>query len=73
MESYSDSEEEIPKDLPAAKRPRVSIAVYVDNSFAHELVSRNFITGTIVMLKNTILRRVSKRRNSVENSPAVQT
>jgi hypothetical protein len=39
MEFYPDTSEEIPKDLPPKKGPRVRMTVYVDADHAHDLVS----------------------------------
>jgi hypothetical protein len=40
IELYPDAGEEIPKDLPAEKGPRVRMTVYVDADHAHDLVTR---------------------------------
>jgi hypothetical protein len=52
MEFYPDAGEEIPKDLPPEKGPRVRMTVYVDADYAHDLVTRRSITGTLVMLND---------------------
>jgi hypothetical protein len=57
MEFYPRASEEIPKDLPPKKRPRVRMTVYVDADHAHDLVTRRSITGW-----------VSKRQKIVETS-----
>jgi hypothetical protein len=56
MEFYPDSSEEIPKDLPPEKGPRVRMTVYVDADHAHGLVTRRSITGILVILNNTPIR-----------------
>jgi hypothetical protein len=56
MELYPDSGEEIPKDFPPQKGPRVRMTVYVDAYYAHDLVTRMSITGIFVMLNNTPIR-----------------
>jgi hypothetical protein len=66
MEFYPDAGEEIPKDLPPEKGPRVRMTVYVDVDHAYDLVTRRSITGILVMLNNTPIRWVSKRQNTVE-------
>jgi hypothetical protein len=68
MEFYSDASEEIPKDLPPEKGPRVRMTVYVDADHAHDLVTRRSITGILVMLNNTPIRWISKRQKTVETS-----
>jgi hypothetical protein len=45
--------EEIPKDLPLEKGPRVKMTVYVDVDHAHDLVTRRSTIGILVMLNNT--------------------
>jgi hypothetical protein len=68
MEFYTDAGEEIPKDLPPEKGPRVRITVYVDADHAHDLVTRRSITGILVMLNNTPIRWISKCQKTVETS-----
>jgi hypothetical protein len=68
MEFYLDASEEIPKDLPPEKGPRVRMTVYVNADHAHDLVIRRTITGILVMLNNTPIRWVSKRQKTVETS-----
>jgi hypothetical protein len=68
MEFYPDTSEEIPKDLPPAKGPRVKITVYVDADHAHDLVTRRSITGIVVMLNNTPIRWISMRQKTEETS-----
>jgi hypothetical protein len=53
MEFYPDASEEIPKDLPLEKGPRVKMTVYVDADHTHDLGTRISITGILVMLNNT--------------------
>jgi hypothetical protein len=61
VEFYLDASEEIPKDLPCEKGPRVRMTVYVDADHTHDLFTRISITGILVMLNNTPIRWVSKR------------
>jgi hypothetical protein len=68
MESYPDSGEEIPKDLPPEKGPRVRMNVYVDADHANDLVIIRSMTGILVMLKNTPIRWISKRQKTLEAS-----
>jgi hypothetical protein len=68
MEFYPDASEEIPKDLPPELGPRVRMTVYVDDDYTHDLVTRRYITGILVMLNNTPIRWVSKRQKTVETS-----
>jgi hypothetical protein len=53
MDFYPDASEEIPKDLPPEKGPRVRMTVYVDADHAHDLVTRSSITGILVILNYT--------------------
>jgi hypothetical protein len=48
------------------KGPRVRMTVYVDADHAHDLVTRRFITGILVMLNNTPIRW--KRQKTLETS-----
>jgi hypothetical protein len=68
MEFYPDDGEEIPKDLPPEKGPRVRMTVYVDADHAHDLVTRRSITVILIMLNNTPIRWISKRQKTVETS-----
>jgi hypothetical protein len=68
VEFYPDASEDIPKDLPPEKGPRVRMTVYVDADHTHDLVTRRSITGILVMLNNTPIRWVSKRQKTVETS-----
>jgi hypothetical protein len=68
MEFYADASEEIPKDLPPEKGPRVRVIVYVDADHVHDLFTRRSITGILVMLTNTPIRWISKRQKTVETS-----
>jgi hypothetical protein len=66
MEFYPDDGEEIPKDLPPEKGPRVRMTVYVDADHAHDLVTRRSITSILFMLNNTPIRWISKHQNTVD-------
>jgi hypothetical protein len=68
MEFYPDAGEEIPKDLPPEKGPRVRMTVYLDADHAHDLVTRRSITGILVMLNNTPIRWISKCQKTMEKS-----
>jgi hypothetical protein len=68
IEFYPDSSEEIPKDLPLEKGPRVRMTVYVDADHENDLVTRRSFTGILVMLNNTPIRWISKRQKTVETS-----
>jgi hypothetical protein len=68
IEFYPDASEEIPKDLPLEKGPRVRMTVYVDADHAHDLFTRRSITGILVMLNNRHIRWVSKHQKTVETS-----
>jgi hypothetical protein len=56
MEFYPDAGEEIPKDLPPEKGPRVRMTAYGDTNHAHDLVTRRSITGILIMINNTPIR-----------------
>jgi hypothetical protein len=63
MEFYPDSREEIPKGLPPENGPRVRMTVNADSDYAHDLVTRKYITGILVILNNTpIIAYPSVRR-----------
>jgi hypothetical protein len=68
MKFYPDAGEEIPKDLPPEKGPKVRMTIYVDADHAHELVTRKSITGILVMLNNTPIIWISTRQKTVETS-----
>jgi hypothetical protein len=68
MKFYPDDGEEILKDLPPEKGPRVRMTVYVDADHAHDLVTRRSIAGILVMLNITPIRWISKRQKTVETS-----
>jgi hypothetical protein len=68
MEFYPDASEEIPKDLPPEKGPRVRMTVYVDADHAHDLVTRRSITGILSMLNDTPIRWIYKHQRTVETS-----
>jgi hypothetical protein len=68
MEFYPDVSEEIPKDLPPEKGPRVRMTVYEDADHAHDLVTRRYITRILSMLNNMHIRWISKRQKTVETS-----
>jgi hypothetical protein len=68
VELYPDAGEEVPKDLPPEKGPRVRMTVYVVADHAHDLVTRRSITEILVMINNTPIRWISKRQKTVETS-----
>jgi hypothetical protein len=68
MQLYPNAGEEIPKDLPPEKGPRVRMTVYVDADHAHDPVTRRSITGILVILNNTPIRWISKHQKTVETS-----
>jgi hypothetical protein len=68
VEFYPHAGEQILKDLPPGKLPRVRMTVYVDADHAHDLVTRRSITRILVMLNNTPIRWISKRQKTVETS-----
>jgi hypothetical protein len=68
MEFYPDAGEEIPKDLPPEKGPRLMMTVYVDADHAQDLVTKISITGILLMVNNTPIRWISMRQKTVETS-----
>jgi hypothetical protein len=68
LEFYPDAGEEIPKDLPPEKEPKVSMTVYVDADHAHDLVTSRSITGILIILNETPTRLISKCQKTVETS-----
>jgi hypothetical protein len=67
MEFYPDASEEISKDLPPEKVPRVRMTVYVYADHAHDLVTRISITRILIMLNNTPVRWIHKRQETVDS------
>jgi hypothetical protein len=65
MKFYPDVAEEIPKDFPCEKGPRVRMIVYIDADHAHDLVTRRSITGILVMLNSIPIRWISKLQKTV--------
>jgi hypothetical protein len=68
IEFYPDASEEIPKDLPPEKGPRVRMTVYIDADHANDIITSRSITGILVMLNNTPIRWIAKRQKTVETS-----
>jgi hypothetical protein len=68
VEFYPDVGEEIPKDLPPGKGPRVRMTDDVDADHAHDLVTRRSIIVILVMINNTPIRWISKLQKTVETS-----
>jgi hypothetical protein len=68
VQFYPDAGEEIPKDLPPEKGPRVRMIVYVYTDHAHDLVTRRSITGILVMINNAPIRCISKSQKKMETS-----
>jgi hypothetical protein len=65
---YPSAEEEIPSNQPISKGSKVRMTVYVDTDHAHDLVTRRYITGILVILNNKPVRWISKRKKTVEIS-----
>jgi hypothetical protein len=61
MEFYPDAGEEIPKDLPPEKGPRVRMTVYIDADHVHDLVTRRSITVIFFIL-------ITKHQKTVKTS-----
>jgi hypothetical protein len=68
VEFYPDASEEIPKDLPPKKGPRLRMTVYIDADHAHDLVTRRSITGILATLINRPIRWIFKQQKTVETS-----
>jgi hypothetical protein len=68
MEFYPDASEEIPNNHPPEKGARVRMTVYIDADHVHDLVTRRYITGILVMLNNAPIRWVSKCQKTVKTS-----
>jgi hypothetical protein len=68
MEFYPDASEEIPKDLPVEKGPRVRMMVFVEDYHAHDLVIRKSIIGILVKLINTVIRWISCCQKTLDTS-----
>jgi hypothetical protein len=61
MEFYLGASEEIPKDLPPEKGPRVRMTVYVDSDDVNDQIIRISITVILFIPNNTPIRWISKR------------
>jgi hypothetical protein len=68
MEFYPDACEDIAKDLPPEKGPRVRMTFYVDADHAHDIVTKRSITGILVMTNISPIRLISKHQTTVETS-----
>jgi hypothetical protein len=67
VEFNPDSGEEIPKDLPSEKGPRVRMTIHVDAYQAHDLVTIRSITGIVVILNNTPIRWIFNHQKLVRH------
>jgi hypothetical protein len=68
MEFYPDAGEEIPKDIPPEKGPRVRMTVHVDADHAHDLVTTISTTGILFIINNAPITWIYKRQKTVETS-----
>ena len=57
-----------PMIFPKSKDPKVRMTVYVDADHAHDVVTRRYITGILLMLNNTPVRWALKCQKTVETS-----
>jgi hypothetical protein len=55
VEFYPDAEEVFPMDLHSEKVPSFRMTVNIDAHHVHDLVTRNSITGILVVLNNTVI------------------
>jgi hypothetical protein len=62
----NSSSYEIANNFPKSKKPKVWMIVYMNVDHAHDLTTRRFIAGTLLMLIDIIDRRVSKNQKTVE-------
>ena len=67
-ELYPDATEDIPVDMPTPKGKEVKLAIFVDAYHARDKVTRQYVTGILILINNTPIRFCCKRRQTVEMS-----
>jgi hypothetical protein len=64
VELYPDAGNEIPRDLPPEKGQEL-MTIYIDADHGHDLVTRRYITGILVLQNKRPIRRICKRQKAV--------
>jgi hypothetical protein len=67
-EFYPDAQEELPDRIPMPKGKPARITCYVDADHAHDKLTRQSVTGVILMVSNMPIRWISRRQKTVETS-----
>ena len=67
-EFYSDTEEEIPYDMPDPYGTEASLTVFVDADHARDKVTCRSVTGILILLNNMPVTWFCKRQKTVESS-----
>ena len=68
IEFYPDASEDIPRDMLPPKGMEAKLTVFVDADHARNKVTRQSVTGIIMLLNNTPIVWISKRQKTVETS-----
>jgi hypothetical protein len=67
IEFYPDAEEDIPYDMLTPMGGEATMTVYVDADHARDQGTRRSVTGIILLVNNTPLVWISKRKKTVES------
>lgn len=67
-EFYPDATEEMPDHMPKPLGRAARITCFVDADYAHDVVTRRSVTGTLLLVNNMPVAWVSKRQKTVETS-----
>jgi hypothetical protein len=65
---YPDTEEDEPPNKPKAYGNMATLTCYVDADHARDKVTRQSVTGIVLLVNNTPLTWISKRQKTVETS-----
>jgi hypothetical protein len=67
-EFYPDAEEEMPPGMLTPKGKHVCMTMYVNTDHAHNLLTRQSVTGIVLFINNTLVKWVSKCQKTVKTS-----
>ena len=67
-QAASDSQEELPPDMPKPRGMGMDMRVYVDSEHAGETVTRRYRTGFVIFLNGAPIYWNSKKQTSCEKS-----
>ncbi len=70
QEFYPDASELIPdkNEMPIPRGPPACITVYKDADHAHDMLTRQSVSGILLLINNTPVRWISKHQKTVETS-----